>query len=60
MDKESLSKFLALMPMLAKKEYPPIGIGGKAIISFFNSSTDEEKLATAISLREILRQIDEG
>jgi hypothetical protein len=60
MDKDSLSKFLALMPMLAKKEYPPIGIGGKAIISFFNSSTDEEKLATAISLREILRQIDEG
>ncbi len=59
MDKESLSKFLALMPMLAKKEYPPIGIGGKAIISFYNSATEEEKLATLSSLREILRQIDE-
>ena len=60
MDKESLSKFLALMPMLAKKEYPPIGIGGKAIISFYNSATEEEKLATISSLREILRQIDEA
>ena len=59
MDKESLSKFLALMPMLAKKEYPPIGIGGKAIISFYNSAPEEEKLATLSSLREILRQIDE-
>ncbi|MBZ4218722.1 MAG: hypothetical protein LAC69_00830 [Chlorobium sp.] len=57
MDKDSLSKFLALMPMLAKKEYPPIGIGGKAIISFYNSTTEEENLATAGSLREILRQI---
>lgn len=60
MDRESLSKFLALMPMLAKKEYPPIGIGGKAIISFYNSATEEEKLATISSLREILRQIDEA
>ena len=59
MDKESLSKFLALMPMLAKKEYPPIGIGGKAIISFYNSATEEEKLATLSSLRDIHRQIDE-
>ena len=57
MDKDSLSKFLALMPMLAKKEYPPIGIGGKAIISFYNSTTEEDNLATAGSLREILRQI---
>ncbi len=60
MDKESLSKFLALMPMLAKKEYPPIGIGGKAIISFYNSPTEEEKLATLSSLREILRQIEKA
>ena len=60
MDRESLSKFLALMPMLAKKEYPPIGIGGKAIISFYNSATEEEKLASVSSLREILRQIDEA
>ena len=60
MDSESLSKFLALMPMLAKKEYPPIGIGGKAIIGFYNSATEEEKLASVSSLREILRQIDEA
>ena len=60
MDKDSLSKFLALMPMLSKKEYPPISIGGKAIISFYNSPTEEEKLATVSSLREILRQIDEA
>ncbi len=60
MNRESLSTFLALMPMLAKKEYPPIGIGGKAIISFYNSATEEEKLATISSLREILRQIDEA
>jgi hypothetical protein len=46
------------MPRLAKKEYPPIGLGGKAIIAFYNSTTDEEKLATSGSLREILRQID--
>ncbi len=59
-DKESVLKLLALMPMLAKKEYPPIGIGGKALIGFYNSVTDEEKLTTTGSLREILRQIDEG
>ena len=60
MDKERVSKFLALMPTLAKKGYPPIGIGGKAIIGFYNSATDEEKLATTVSLREILRQIDDA
>lgn len=60
MEKEAVSKFLALMPMLAKKEYPPIGIGGKAIISFYNSPTEEEKLATLSSLREILRQIEKA
>ncbi len=60
MDKDTVSKFLALMPRLAEKEYPPIGIGGKAIIGFYNSATDEDKLATAGSLREILRQIDEA
>ncbi|MGB7509714.1 MAG: hypothetical protein WBP54_00330 [Pelodictyon phaeoclathratiforme] len=59
MDKESLSKFLALMPTLAEKEYPPIGIGGNSIIGFFNSITDEEKLEKSVSLREILRQIEE-
>ena len=60
MDKETVTKFLSLMPMLTKKEYPPIGIGGKAIIAFYNSTTDEEKLATTLSLHEILRQIDES
>ncbi len=60
MDKETVSKFIAMMPTLAEKEYPPIGIGGKAIIGFYNSATDEEKLATTTSLREILRQIDEA
>jgi hypothetical protein len=59
-DRENVSRFLALMPMLAAKEYPPIGIGGKAIIAFYNSATDEDKLATATSLREILLQIDEA
>jgi len=59
MDNETASKFLALMPILAKKEYPPIEIGSKAIIAFYNSSTDEEKLSTTASLQEILRQIDE-
>ncbi|TLU55287.1 MAG: hypothetical protein FDX02_03390 [Chlorobium sp.] len=58
MDGESVSQFLALMPRLAEKEYPPIGIGGKAIIAFYNSSTDEEKLSTSGLLLEILRQID--
>ena len=60
MDKETVLKFRALMPTLAEKEYPPIGVGGKAIIGFYNSATDEEKLATTASLREILRQIDEA
>jgi len=60
MDKETVSKFLALMPTLADKKYPPIAIGGKAIIGFYNSATDEEKLTTTTFLREILRQIDEA
>ncbi len=60
MDKETVSKFLVLMPTLAEKEYPPIGIGGKAIIGFYNASSEEEKLTTVGSLREILRQIDEA
>ncbi len=58
MDRVSVAKFLALMPMLAEKKYPPIGIGGKAIIAFYNSTTEEEKLSTSGSLLEILRQID--
>ena len=58
MDRGRMSKFLALMPMLAEKGYPPIGIGGKAIIAFYNAATDEEKLSTSGSLLEILRQID--
>ena len=60
MDNETVTKFLSLMPMLASKEYPPIGIGGKAIIAFYNAATNEEKLETTASLREILRQIDEA
>ncbi len=60
MDKTTVLKFLALMPMLAEKEYPPIGIGSKAIISFYHASTEDEKLAAAGSLQEILRQIDEA
>ena len=60
MEKETVSKFLALMPTLAEKEYPPIHIGGKAIIGFYHAATEEEKLAAAGSLREILRQIDEA
>ncbi|TLU82365.1 MAG: hypothetical protein FDX21_07620 [Chlorobium sp.] len=58
MDREIVSKFLALMPMLAEKGYPPIGIGGKAIIAFYHSVTEEDKLSTSGSLLEILRQID--
>ncbi len=57
MERESVSKFLTLMPMLAEKKYPPIGIGGKAIIAFYNSATDEEKLSTSGTLLEILHQI---
>jgi hypothetical protein len=60
MSKEMSSRFLAVMPTLAQKEYPPIGIGGRAIISFYHSSADEEKLSAACSLREILRRIDEA
>lgn len=60
MEKDKVSKFLALMSQLAEKKYPPIGIGGKAIISYYNSATDEEKVATVCSLLEILRQIDES
>jgi len=60
MDRETVLKFLSLMPTLADREYPPIDIGGKAIIGFYNASTDEEKMTTAGSLSEILRQIDEG
>lgn len=60
MERKTVSGFLALMPMLAEKQYPPIGIGGKSIIGFYNAPTDEEKLAIAGSLLEILRQIDEA
>ena len=60
MEQEAVAQFLSVMPMLARKEYPPIGIGGQAIIRFYNAATDEEKLTAAASLSEILRQIDEG
>ncbi|WP_076791358.1 hypothetical protein [Chlorobium sp. KB01] len=60
MEKESALKFLELMPMLAGKEYPPIGIGGRAIISFYNAASDGEKMSAAGSLQEILRQIEES
>jgi hypothetical protein len=60
MEREAVAQFLSVMPMLARKEYPPISIGGQAIIRFYNAATDEEKLTAAASLREILRQIDEG
>ncbi|NTV93723.1 MAG: hypothetical protein HGA72_10835 [Chlorobiaceae bacterium] len=60
MDREAVSKILSLMPALAGKKYPPIDIGSKAIIGFYNAATEEEKLATTSSLREILRQIDEA
>ncbi|MGB8248156.1 MAG: hypothetical protein WCE98_09125 [Chlorobium sp.] len=60
MERENVLNYLSLMPMLARKEYPPIGIGAKAIIGFYHAPTDGEKLATAGSLREILRQIDEA
>jgi hypothetical protein len=60
MEKEAVSKFLSVMPMLARKEYPPIGIGGEAIIRFYKATTEEEKLSAASSLREILRQIDDA
>ena len=60
MEQEAVAQFLSVMPMLARKEYPPITIGGQAIIRFYNAATDEEKLTAAASLSEILRQIDEG
>ncbi|TLU83535.1 MAG: hypothetical protein FDX30_08760 [Chlorobium sp.] len=59
MKRETVIKFLDMMPVLVRKGYPPIGIGGRAIIGFYNSATDEERLTAAASLREILRQIDE-
>lgn len=58
MARDNTSQFLALMPRFAEKGYPPIALGGQAIIAFYNATTDEEKLATSGSLREILRQID--
>ncbi|NTV99072.1 MAG: hypothetical protein HGA70_07910 [Chlorobiaceae bacterium] len=60
MQGELVSNILEVMPSLARKQYPPIGIGGRAIIGFYNAAGDEEKLAAAGSLREILRQIDES
>ncbi|MBM3423186.1 MAG: hypothetical protein FJY09_08085 [Chlorobi bacterium] len=60
MERKTVTAFLAIMPMLAEKEYPPIGIGEKAIIGFYNADTEEEKQRAAGSLREILRQIDEA
>ncbi|NTU67727.1 MAG: hypothetical protein HGB02_02475 [Chlorobiaceae bacterium] len=60
MDRQAASKFISVMPMLAGKKYPPIGIGAKAIISFYNAAAEEGKLAAAASLRDILRQIDEA
>jgi hypothetical protein len=60
MEREMVLKFLALLPMLAEREYPPIAIGGKAIIDFYNAATDAEKIRTARSLQDILRQIDEA
>lgn len=60
MQRDEVLKLLDLMPALVRKEYPPIGIGGRAIISFYNSAAEDEKLEAAGSLREILRQIDEA
>jgi len=60
MEQEMVAQFLSVMPMLARKEYPPISIGGRAIIRFYNAATEEEKLDAAVSLREILLQIDEA
>jgi hypothetical protein len=60
MEQKKVTKFLSVMPMLARKEYPPITIGGQAIIRFYNAATNEDKLSAAASLREILRQIDEA
>ncbi len=60
MEREAASRFISVMPMLAGKEYPPIGIGAKAVISFYNAATDGERLAAATTLRDLLRQIDEA
>jgi hypothetical protein len=60
MEQKMVTEFLSVMPMLARKEYPPITIGGQAIIRFYNAATNEDKLSAAASLREILRQIDEA
>jgi len=60
MEQEAVAQFLSVMPMLARKEYPPISIGGQAIIRFYNAEDDKAKLTAATSLSEILRQIDEG
>jgi hypothetical protein len=60
MEAEAVTKFLSVMPMLARKEYPPISIGGQAIIRFYNAATGDDKLAATGALREILRQIDES
>ena len=60
MEQEAVAQFVSVMPMLARKEYPPISIGGQAIIRFYNATTNEEKLTAAASLSEILRQIDAG
>jgi len=60
MEQEAVAQFLSVMPMLARKEYPPISIGGQAIIRFYNAATNEEKLTAAGALSEILRQIEEG
>jgi len=59
-EQEVVAQFLSVMPMLASKEYPPIGLGGQAIIRFYNADDDKAKLTAAGALREILRQIDEG
>jgi hypothetical protein len=58
MEKETVLKFIDVMPMLSRKEYPPIVIGGRAIIRFYNAFTEAEKTAAATLLSDILRQID--
>ncbi|NEX13048.1 MAG: hypothetical protein C1942_10285 [Prosthecochloris sp.] len=60
MEKEAVAQFLSVMPMLTRKEYPPISIGGQAIIRFYNADDDKARLTAAGALREILRQIDES
>ncbi len=58
MDRETARRFVDVMPMLAGKEYPPISIGGRAILGFYHAPDDEARLGAAGSLQEILRQID--